>query len=214
MTAHSSLRASMRLGLLLLALLSYSFPVMAGDGFLGIDHELSLDQRGIWARKYQTGLEFGVLAVEIGGSLWLGNDDELGHTLWQAVDSTAVASLTAEVLKLSFSRARPDQGNNPNQWFKGRCCDSFPSGEVTVQASFVTPFIVNYARDYPWVWALELLPAYDALARLKSQEHWQTDVIAGWVLGTAAGYWATTRSTPLSVQILPRGLSVGFYKRF
>jgi len=204
----------MRPGLLLLALLSYSFPVMAGDGFLGIDHELSLDQRGIWARKYQTGLEFGVLAVEIGGSLWLGNDDELGHTLWQAVDSTAVSSLTAEVLKLSFSRARPDQGNNPNQWFKGRCCDSFPSGEVTVQASFVTPFIVNYARDYPWVWALELLPAYDALARLKSQEHWQTDVLAGWVLGTAAGYWATTRSTPLSVQILPRGLSVGFYKRF
>lgn len=204
----------MRPGLLLLALLSYSFPVMAGDGFLGIDHELSLDRRGIWARKYQTGLEFGVLAVEIGGSLWLGNDDELGHTLWQAVDSTAVSSLTAEVLKLSFSRARPDQGNNPNQWFKGRCCDSFPSGEVTVQASFVTPFIVNYARDYPWVWALELLPAYDALARLKSQEHWQTDVLAGWVLGTAAGYWATTRSTPLSVQILPRGLSVGFYKRF
>jgi membrane-associated phospholipid phosphatase len=204
----------MRPGLLLLALLSYSFPVIAGDGFLGIDHELSLDRRGIWARKYQTGLEFGVLAVEIGGSLWLGNDDELGHTLWQAVDSTAVSSLTAEVLKLSFSRARPDQGNNPNQWFKGRCCDSFPSGEVTVQASFVTPFIVNYARDYPWVWALELLPAYDALARLKSQEHWQTDVLAGWVLGTAAGYWATTRSTPLSVQILPRGLSVGFYKRF
>jgi len=214
MTTHPSLRASMRPCLLLLVLLSASFPAMAGDGFLGIDHELSLDQRGIWARKYQTGLEFGVLATEIGGALLLGNDDELGHTLWQAVDSTAVSSLTAEVLKLSFSRARPNQGNNPNQWFKGRCCDSFPSGEVTLQASFVTPFIANYARDYPWIWSLELLPAYDAIARLKSQEHWQTDVIAGWVLGTAVGYWATTRSTPLSVQILPRGLSVGYYKRF
>jgi hypothetical protein len=214
MTAHPSLRASIRPGLLLLVLLSFSFPAMAGDGFLGIDHELSLDQRGIWARKYQTGLEFGVLATEIGGALLLGNDDELGHTLWQAVDSTAVSSLTAEALKLSFSRARPNQGNNPNQWFKGRCCDSFPSGEVTLQASFVTPFIANYARDYPWIWSLELLPAYDAIARVKSQEHWQTDVIAGWVLGTAVGYWATTRSTPLSVQILPRGLTVGYYKRF
>jgi PAP2 superfamily protein len=214
MIAHPSLRASMRVGLQLLVLLSVSFPVMAGDGFLGIDHELSLDQRGVWARKYQTGLEFGVLATEIGGALWLGNDDELGHTWWQAVDSTAVSSLAAEALKLSFSRARPNQGNNPNQWFKGRCCDSFPSGEVTLQASFVTPFIANYARDYPWVWSLELLPAYDAIARLKSQEHWQTDVIAGWVLGTAAGYWATTRITPLSVQILPGGLSVGYYKRF
>jgi hypothetical protein len=214
MITHPLLRISMRVGLLLLALLSVSVPVMAGDGFLGIDHELSLDQRGVWARKYQTGLEFGVLATEIGGALWLGNDDELGHTLWQAVDSTAVSSLAAEALKLSFGRARPNQGNNPNQWFKGRCCDSFPSGEVTLQASFVTPFIVNYARDYPWVWSLELLPAYDAIARLKSQEHWQTDVIAGWVLGTAVGYWATTRSTPLSVQILPGGLSVGYYKRF
>jgi undecaprenyl-diphosphatase len=64
------------------------------------------------------------------------------------------------------------------------------------------------------VWTLELLPAYDALARLKSQEHWQTDVIAGWALGSAAGYWASTRAIPISVQILPRGLSVGFYKRF
>ena len=180
----------------------------------GIDHEIALDQSGIWARKYQTGLEFAVIATEIGGSLWLGNDDELGHTLWQTVDSTAISSIAAEALKFTFSRARPNQGNNPNQWFKGRCCDSFPSGEVTLQASFVTPFIANYARDYPWIWSLELLPAYDALARLKSQEHWQTDVIAGWVLGSAIGYWATTRNTPLSVQILPRGLSVGFYKKF
>jgi len=30
----------------------------------------------------------------------------------------------------------------------------------------------------------------------------------------AVGYWSTTRTTPISVQILPRGFSVGFYKRF
>jgi membrane-associated phospholipid phosphatase len=180
----------------------------------GIDHEVPLDQSGIWARNYQTALEYGVIATAIGGALWLGNDDELGHTMWQTVDSIGVASVSAELLKLTFSRARPNQGNDPNAWFKGRCCDSFPSGEVTLQASFVTPFIVNYARDYPWVWSLQLLPLYDSIARLKSQEHWQTDVIAGWALGSAVGYWATTRSTPISVQILPRGLSVGFYKRF
>jgi undecaprenyl-diphosphatase len=85
---------------------------------------------------------------------------------------------------------------------------------VTLQASFVTPFIANFGREHPWVWALELLPLYDSLARLKSQAHWQSDVIAGWALGTAVGYWSTTRTTPLSVQILPRGLSVGFSKRF
>ncbi len=200
-------------GLLILSVLMVS-PAYAGDGFLGIDHEWQLDQHGIWAQKYQTALEYGVFATEAFGSFLLGNDDEFGHTLWQTVDSSVAASVSAEILKLSFGRARPNQGNDPNRWFKGSCCDSFPSGEVTVQASFVTPIIANYGREYPLVWSLELLPAYVAIARLKNQEHWQTDVIAGWALGSAAGYWASTRATPISVQILPRGLSVGYLKRF
>jgi PAP2 superfamily len=70
------------------------------------------------------------------------------------------------------------------------------------------------AREHPWVWALEALPVYDGIARMKSQAHWQSDVIAGWALGSAVGYWTTTRDTPFSVQILPRGMSGGFYKRF
>jgi hypothetical protein len=138
-------------GFLSIILLSPCSPVRAGNGFLGIDHEIALDQNGIWGRKYQTGLEFGVLVTEIAGSVWLGNNDEIGHTLWQSVDATVVSSVVAQALKVSFSRARPDQGNDPNQWFKGRCCDSFPSGEVTIQSSFVTPFIVNYGRSDPWV---------------------------------------------------------------
>jgi membrane-associated phospholipid phosphatase len=207
-------RIPYRWGILAPLLLSTPLVAHAGDGFLGIDHELSLDQSGIWARKYQIGLEYGVLAAEVVGSLWLGNNDELGHTLWQTVDASIVSSVAAELLKIGFSRARPNQGNNPNAWFKGSCCESFPSGEVTLQASFVTPFIANYAHDNPWMWSLELLPAYDAIARLKSQAHWQTDVIAGWLLGSGAGYWATTRSIPISVQLLPGGLSVGFHTRF
>ena len=180
----------------------------------GFDHEIAFDQSGIWARKYQTGLELGVIATEIGGALWFGNDDKLGHTFWQTIDASVISGVAATALKKITGRARPDQGNNPNLWFHGGCCESFPSGEVTLQASFVTPFIVNYARDRPWIWALELLPIYDAEARLKSHAHWQSDVIAGWVLGTGVGYWSTTRRIPLSVQILPGGLSVGISKRF
>jgi hypothetical protein len=185
----------------------------AGGPF-GIDHELALDQNGIWARKYQNGLETGVLVFEVAGSLWFGNDNQLGHTLWQTVDASVISGVGAQLLKYGFGRARPSQGDNPNAWFKGSHYQSFPSGEVTLQASFVTPFIANYAREHPWVWSLEILPVYDAFARLKSQAHWQSDVIAGWALGTAVGYWSTTRATPISVQFLPGGLSVGFYKRF
>ena len=182
--------------------------------YAGFDHELPLDQSGIWARKYQTGLENGVIAVEVAGALWFGDDDKLGHSFWQSIDASTISGIGAVILKRAVSRARPNQGGDPNQWFKGSCCSSFPSGEVTLQASFVTPLIANYARENPWVWALEALPVYDANARMKSQAHWQSDVIAGWVLGSAVGYWSTTRTTPLSVQILPKGLSVGFYKRF
>ena len=180
----------------------------------GFDHEIAFDQSGIWARKYQTGLELGVIATEIGGALWFGNDDELGHTFWQTIDASVISGIGAQALKYAFSRARPYQGDNPDKWFQGSCCQSFPSGEVTLQASFVTPFIVNYAKYNPWIWALEALPIYDGIARMKAQAHWQTDVIAGWALGTGIGYWSTTRDTPLSVQILPRGVSVGISKRF
>jgi membrane-associated phospholipid phosphatase len=198
-----------RISAILALLLAASPPAYAG-----FDHELPLDQNGIWGRNYQMGLEYGVVAVEVAGSLWFGNDDEIGHSFWQTVDSSVISGAAAAVMKYAFGRARPYQGNNPNAWFKGSSYQSFPSGEVTLQASFVTPFIANYWRDEPWIFALEVLPAYDAVARLKSQAHWQTDVIAGWALGTAVGYWSTTRAVPISVQVLPKGLTVGFSKRF
>ena len=186
----------------------------AAGGPLGIDHPLAFDQSGIWARRNQKALEYGVIGFELAGAIWLGNDDEFGHTLWQAVDATAVSALGVTGLKVVFGRTRPNAGQGPNKWFRGGGARSFPSGEVTLQAAYVTPIIVNYAERYPWVWALEILPAYVGVARLKSQAHWQSDVVAGWVIGTAVGYWATQRETPFSVQLLPRGLFVSYSRRF
>jgi undecaprenyl-diphosphatase len=180
----------------------------------GFDHELTFDQSGIWARKDQLALQNGVIALEIGGALLLGNDNDVGHTFWQTIDASTISGAIAGVLKYTTGRARPYQGGDPNRWLQGTRFQSFPSGEVTLQASFVTPFIVNYGRQQPLVLLLEALPLYDAEARLKSQAHWQTDVMASWVIGTGIGYWATTFKTPLFVRILPGGLSVGFYKEF
>lgn len=186
----------------------------AAGGPLGVDHEWQLDERGIWTRNVQTSLEYGVAVIEVGGAFWFGNDSKLGHTLFQSLDSSAISSVAAQGLKLAFGRARPNQGNDPDRWSQGSCCKSFPSGEVTLQASFVTPIIVQYRADHPWVWALEVLPLYDSVARMKSQAHWQTDVLAGWALGSGIGYWSSTFKTPISVQVLPRGMTVGFHKRF
>ncbi|WP_254699687.1 phosphatase PAP2 family protein [Trinickia violacea] len=184
----------------------------AGGGPLGIDHEIGKDESGIWNRNVQLALEYSVIATELGGAFWLGNDDELGHTFWQTLDSSAISALAAHAMQAAFGRQRPSAQQGPNQWFSGG--HSFPSGEVTLQASFVTPFIVNYAGRDPWIWGLELLPAYDSVARMKSQAHWQTDVLGGWALGTAVGYVTTLYQTPLFVQILPHGFTVGISKRF
>jgi undecaprenyl-diphosphatase len=186
----------------------------SAGGPFGIDHEVARSDTGIWSRNNQLALQYAVVATEIGGALWLGNDDELGHTFWQTMDSSLVSGIAAGIMKRTFGRARPIQGNDPNAWFKGSCCQSFPSGEVTLQASFVTPLIVRYYKQDPWIWALEVLPLYDAIARVKSQAHWQSDVIAGWALGTGLGYWTSGWKTPLTVRILPRGVSVGISKSF
>jgi undecaprenyl-diphosphatase len=183
----------------------------AGGGLLGLDHEWSLDERGIWSRNYQMTLEYGAAAIAAGGALWLGNDDRLGHTLWQSADASLLSAIAAQGLKYAFSRARPTQGNNPDAWFRGGCCQSFPSGEVTLQAAFVTPIVLQYAEQRPWVWGLEALPLYDSIARLKSQAHWQSDVLAGWALGSGFGYVFTRFRIPLLVRLLPGGMTVGLY---
>jgi membrane-associated phospholipid phosphatase len=185
----------------------------AGGGPFGIDRELGKGDTGVFNRNAQVGLELGSVAFVAAGSLFLGNNDPLGHEFWQSADSAVSAGLSAQVLKYAFRRARPRQGLGPNAWFRGSG-QSFPSGEETLQAAWVTPFILDNYRQHPWIWSLELLPIWDGYARMKSQAHWQSDIIAGWLLGSGFGYWAAHRQVPLLVEILPGGVSVGFYKRF
>jgi len=175
----------------------------------GFDHPLTPSNTGIWSTRYTHGLEFAAIATEFGGALWLGDSSELGRTCWQAIDATVFSAAAAQGVKWATGRKRPSQSSSPDQWFQGMKYQSFPSGEVTLQASFVTPLIMNYREREPWIWALELLPAYDAAARVKQGAHWQTDALAGWALGTGFGYLATRTGTPIILSVLPHGFAVG-----
>ena len=196
-----------------LCLLFAPAPAQADGGPLGIDHRWNYDNSGIWKRSNQDLLRYGALVAAIGLALWEGDGSRLGQAAWQSVDSVVLAGVTAEAAKRVFGRERPGYANDPNQWFKSRN-RSFPSGEVAEITSIITPYVLEYRHDHPGVWALELLPAYDAIARMKVQAHWQTDVLAGFALGTATGVLAYKRDTPFVLSVLPHAVSIGLKKRF
>jgi PAP2 superfamily protein len=180
----------------------------------GFDHVVPFDNSGIWSRSTQKAVLDTLVVGEIAGALWLGGEDRLGRTFWQAIDSSALGALSAEAMKHVFTRARPDQGGDPHDWFAGPGHYSFPSGEVTTVTAIVTPFMFEYGRDHPAVYVLGLLPAYDAIARVKSQAHWQTDVLASVALGSLTGYLAHRRDNPFILGVLPHGFLIGVRARF
>jgi undecaprenyl-diphosphatase len=193
-----------------------SLSIAASSARAGIDHEWTYDDSGIWNRKYQLALEYGLVGGEVVSALWEGGDTRWGKTMWQSIDSTVAGGTISSVMKYAFSRVRPiDSNNNPNLWFKGNGNESFPSGEVTVVSAVVTPVILEYGHDYPLVYALEALPLYDGIARMKLQAHWQTDVLAGFAIGSASGWWMHRRGdSPLLLSVMPQAVYLGFSKKF
>ena len=179
-----------------------------------IDHMLSLDESGIWARRNQLAVQnLSALAV-VGGAAWEGNDTRLGKSFWKAADSMIVADGAAGLAKMVFRRQRPADGNDPDAWFKTSKDKSFPSGEVTHIAAIVTPFIVEYGNEHPAVWGLAALPGYVGIARMKSQAHWQTDVLASMALGGGVGYYMQMHESAWSAAVLPRGMTIGMKRAF
>lgn len=185
----------------------------AGGGPLGIDSRPAYDNAGIWKRNYQEILLYGSMTTVAAGALWEGGESRLGKTFWQSVDAAALSAIASTALKYAFSRERPSQTADPNEWFTGNG-QSFPSGEVTTVSALVTPFVLEYGKDDPAVYALAALPLYDAVARVKTWGHWQTDVIAGLGLGFAGGYFMHGRQSPFVLSLMPHGIQVGFKMRF
>ena len=197
------------------ALLSLLPASAIAGGPLGIDHRVHYDDSGIWKRSYQKDLAAGAALTVLGGALFADSDTRLGRTFDQSLDAMVFTAGTTTAMKYAFSRERPIQNANPNDFFDGRGFGSFPSGEVAEISAVVTPFIAEYGHDHPAIWALAALPVYDAIARVKVQGHWQSDVLVGAAIGVGYGLYSHHRKSPLIMGLLPgRGLMVGYNKKF
>lgn len=179
-----------------------------------IDHKVEQDESGIWNPNIERGLLLGLTIGQAGLALWEGGESRLGNTAWRGIDSEIIGAVSSEALKHVFTRARPTATSDPNSFFEGGSNHSFPSGEAAEAASIVTPYILEYGKDYPAVYALSLIPLYVGVARVKAQAHWQSDVVAGWTVGGLAGWYAHERDSPLLLQVMPNGIFVGLKKQF
>jgi membrane-associated phospholipid phosphatase len=198
-----------------LVLSTVSAGAVAGGGPFGIDHRVPYDNSGIWKRSYQKDLAMGAALTVIGGAFLSDRDSRMGRTFGQSLDAMVFTAATTTVMKYGFSRERPSEADDPNQFFKGHGHQSFPSGEVAEISAVVTPFIAEYGHDHPAVYALAALPVYDAIARVKVQAHWQSDVLVGAGVGIAWGVWAHHRQSPLIMGVMPgHGFMVGYAKKF
>ena len=205
-------RLSCLLGLALV--LSPAAALAQGCGWSHVDHEVGFSDSGMWNPNVYRGIVGALTIAQVGGALWEGSESRFGKTMWQGIDSEIIGDVAAEAGKYVFTRARPDQGNNPCLWFQGSSHKSFPSGEASVAAALVTPYVIEYAGDNPLAYALLALPLYVGVGRIKNQAHWQTDVLAGWAVGGLSGWYAHSRETPILIEILPHGFQVGLKASF
>ena len=199
----------------LLALLATGAMSQAwGQGIFKLDSFDEREDKGIWSRINQKRLDTAAIVGVIGLSLFEGTETRLGRASWQALDAGITTAATTEAMKRVFARPRPAQNPDPSVWFAGSGNRSFPSGEVAMMAAFTTPYILAYQDDYPAVWALAALPVYMGKARMASQGHWLSDVIAGGAVGAGMGYLAAHRQTPLLLSATGRSVFVGLRYRF
>ena len=185
------------------------------DGPFKVDERFHYDDSGIWSRNVQLGLQYSLVAAAIGVAVYEGSESRLGLTAWKTMDSMLLTAGAVQLMKVGFSRSRPGQTDDAGKFFQGNGNRSFPSGEVANVAAALVPAMLEYGHEEPWLYALTgTLVTYDAVARMKTQGHWLSDVIAGAAVGAGIGYAIHERENSLIVSPLPGGVFVGLKKRF
>ena len=201
--ARGNLRAA-----LLATLLGAAAGAHAGNG---IDERVSKDTGGIYAAQHAVPVTLAVLTA--GCALVNGSEDRLGNTCWKAGEAALASYAVAKGVQRLTRRAAPDETDDPGEWSSDGD-GSFPSGHVAFTTALVTPFVLEYIDESPWAAALLVLPAYEMVARVKARDHWQTDVLAGALLGLAVGVYEHQREGPFVLTLLPGGAAVGWRTTF
>lgn len=129
------------------------------------------------------------VAVFLGtwGFAALTNDPNGHREAWSMLEAAGLSTVNAYALKFIIRREGPYQTSDPNEWFKsgGR---SFPSEHATASFAIGTVLAEAGSDDYRWLrrvlgYGLGIGTSY---LRLKHNQHWLSDTVAGGALGIAS----------------------------
>ena len=173
---------------------------VAVAGAAGLDRRLEVARRGSGTRASR---DLATVARQFGEPIDLGAVLIVGYlsarTLhrwdWSASfvrvgGSMAVAAAATGALKLLVGRYRPFESPHDSHRFapfSGHA--SFPSGHVTL--AFAAAAAVDRETSVGWVpWVAYPLAATVCWSRVRDDEHWTSDVVAG----AAIGYWVSLKT--------------------
>ena len=179
-------------------------------GWSHIDHRVSYDASGMWNPNVYRGVVEALTIAEVGGAVWEGAESRLGKTMWQGIDSEIISDLGAEAGKYIFTRVRPSTQDNPCLWFQGGHNHSFPSGEASVAAGLVTPYILDMPATTQPRTFLPSCRCTSALAGSSTSRTAVRDVLAGWAVGGVSGWYAHSRYKPILIELLPTATRAAF----
>jgi membrane-associated phospholipid phosphatase len=149
------------------------------------------------------------------GALFFRNRDGYRET-WALLEAGILSSATSETLRFAAGRERPDATLSPNQWRKGG--NSFPSLHTTAAAAVGMVFAESGGDDYRW---LRRILGYGIVAgtayiRLRDNDHWFSDTVAGGAVGFATARFVLNRQeandhpSALSIQPMKGGWMLSY----
>ncbi len=123
------------------------------------------------------------IAAGLGAIGYISKDDKLLNSSYTSIESGLTAAIITGGIKFIAGRARPgitDSTTKFKPFNLHNNYQSFPSGDVTVAWSVITPYAINYHQPL-----LYLIPLSVDIERMYKNAHWLSDTM----MGTAVGFW-------------------------
>lgn len=190
-------------------LIGISFTLIKANDIQNLNLYKSFQTDKSWGKHYNMPALLSISTLTT--ALVTGNDTRFGATTWKSLDALWTSTLVTTAIKTTFGRVRPRDAHlypEDKQWFqKGNA--SFVSGHTSAVTAIVTPYILEYQKEYPWVNALWLLPVQQMIGRYKDKAHYKSDVIGGFIVGFLSGYMVSKLDTPILLQWKKDGVYAG-----